>query len=134
MPYILRVAEGKADTLHIFGNDYETRDGTCIRDFIHVVDLAIGHVKAIEHIENENGGLHIYNLGTGKGTTVLELVNSFNDTNGDIVKYDFTDRRMGDVPVNFAKTDKAKAELNFECEKTIEDMCKDAWNFCKHKK
>lgn len=134
MPYILRVAEGKADTLHIFGNDYETRDGTCIRDFIHVVDLAIGHVKAIEHIENENGGLHIYNLGTGKGTTVLELVNTFNDTNGDIVKYDFTDRRMGDVPVNFAKTDKAKAELNFECEKTIEDMCKDAWNFCKHKK
>ena len=134
MPYILRVAEGKADLLHIFGKDYETKDGTCIRDFIHVVDLAKGHVKAIEHQEKAQGGLHIYNLGTGKGTTVLELVKAFNEVNGDLVKFDFADRRPGDVPVNFAKTDKAKTELGFECELNIKDMCKDAWNFSKHKK
>ena len=134
MPYILRVAEGKSEKLKIFGNDYETEDGTCIRDFIHVVDLARGHVKAIEHMASENGGLHIYNLGTGKGTSVLELVNTFNNVNGDLVKFEFGDRRPGDVPVNFAKTDKAREELGFACEKTIEDMCKDSWNFSKHKK
>lgn len=134
MPFILRVAEGKSDTLHIFGKDYETKDGTCIRDFIHVVDLAKGHVKAIEHMEGKLGGLNIYNLGTGKGTSVLELVNAFNEVNGKLVNYDFADRRPGDVPANFAKTDKAKNELDFECTKNIFDMCKDSWNFSKHKK
>lgn len=127
MPYILKVAEGKTDLLHIFGNDYDTKDGTCIRDFIHVVDLAKGHVKAIEHMET--AGVNIYNLGTGKGTTVLELVNSFNSVNGDLVKFDFANRRPGDVPVNFAKIDKAKSELDWVAELTIDDMCKDAWNF-----
>lgn len=127
MPYILKVAEGKTDLLHIYGKDYDTKDGTCIRDFIHVVDLAKGHVKAFEHIDED--GLHIYNLGTGKGTTVLELVTSFNRVNGDLVKYDFVDRRPGDVAVNYAKTDKAKAELGWVAELGIEDMCKDAWHF-----
>lgn len=135
MPFILRVAEGKADKLHIFGNDYETADGTCIRDFIHVVDLARGHVKALEHMGNsETPTLDVYNLGTGKGTSVLELVNAFNKTNGDLVEYIFDERRDGDVPINYAKTDKAKNELDFECQLNIEDMCKDAWNFSKHKK
>lgn len=131
MPYILRVAEGKSDKLHIFGNDYDTHDGTCIRDFIHVVDLAKGHVKALEHINNS--GLNIYNLGTGKGTSVLELVNSFNSVNGNLVNYDFVERRPGDVPVNFAKTDKAKTELGFETKLNIEDMCKDSWHFSQTK-
>ena len=131
MPYILRVAEGKSDKLHIFGNDYDTHDGTCIRDFIHVVDLAKGHVKALEHINNS--GLNIYNLGTGKGTGVLELVNSFNSVNGNLVNYDFVERRPGDVPVNFAKTDKAKNELGFETKLNIEDMCKDSWHFSQTK-
>ena len=132
MPYILRVAEGKADMLHIYGKDYDTKDGTCIRDFIHVVDLAKGHVKAIEHIDSD--GLHIYNLGTGKGTTVLELVTSFNKVNGNLVKYDFIDRRPGDVAINYAKTDKAKAELGWEAQLNIEDMCKDSWNFSSKKR
>lgn len=134
MPLILRVAEGKEDKLHIFGNDYETSDGTCIRDFIHVVDLAKGHVKALEHIEKqETPKLNIYNLGTGKGTTVLELVNAFNSINGKLVDFVYDDRRPGDVPVNYAKTDKARNELDFVCQLNIDDMCKDAWNFSKHK-
>jgi len=132
MPYILRVAEGKSDLLHIYGKDYDTKDGTCIRDFIHVVDLAKGHVKAIEHMDTD--GVHIYNLGTGKGTTVLEIVTSFNRVNGDLVKYDFVERRPGDVAVNFAKTDKAKSELGWTAELNIEDMCKDAWNFSNKKR
>ena len=132
MPYILRVAAGRADMLHIFGNDYDTEDGTCIRDFIHVVDLAHGHIKAIEHIDEE--GIRIVNLGTGKGTSVLELVNMFNKVSGDIVKFDFVPRRAGDVEKNYASTDKAKKELDWEANKTIEDMCRDAWNFQrKHK-
>lgn len=135
MPFILRVAEGKSDKLHIFGNDYDTADGTCIRDFIHVVDLAKGHVKAIERMERaEKPELKIYNLGTGKGTSVLQLINAFNQINGNLVDYVFDARRPGDVPVNYAKTDKAKEELGFECTLDINDMCKDAWNFSKHKK
>lgn len=132
MPFILKVASGDAETLKIFGKDYETPDGTCIRDFIHVVDLAKGHVKAIERATTS--GVHVYNLGTGKGTSVLELVDTFNKVNGNIVNYEFADRRPGDVPANFAKADKAKAELGWEAELNIEDMCKDAWNFRKHKK
>lgn len=132
MPYILRVAGGRSDMLHIYGNDYNTSDGTCIRDFIHVVDLAHGHIKALEHIDEE--GVRIVNLGTGKGTTVLELVNMFNQVNGDIVKFDFAPRRAGDVEKNYASTDKAKKELGWIADKTIEDMCKDAWNFQKKHK
>lgn len=132
MPYILRVASGKTEYLSIFGDDYETEDGTCIRDFIHVVDLALGHIKAIEHIDEE--GIRIVNLGTGKGTSVLELVNMFNKVNGDIVKFKFTPRRDGDVVKNYAGTEKAKKELGWVAKKSIEDMCKDAWNFQKKQK
>lgn len=132
MPIMLKVAEGKADMLHIYGKDYDTKDGTCIRDFIHVVDLSKGHVKAIERvIEN---GVHIYNLGTGKGTSVLELVQSFNKVNGKLVNFDFADRRAGDVPVNYANPNKAKVELGWEAQLTLDDMCKDAWHFSKSKK
>ncbi len=132
MPIIMRVAEGKFDKLHIYGNDYDTVDGTCVRDFIHVVDLARGHVKAIEKVTTP--GVHIYNLGTGKGTSVLELVNAFNKVNGNLVKFDFADRRDGDVPENYAKTDKAKKELGWKATHGIDDMCKDSWNFSKSKK
>ena len=116
----------------ILGNDYETPDGTCIRDFIHVVDLAKGHVKALEKVTTS--GVHVFNLGTGKGTSVLELVESFNKINGNLVNYEFSDRRPGDVPANYAKADKARIELDWTAELSIEDMCRDAWNFRKHKK
>lgn len=132
MPIVLRVAEGKSDLLHIYGNDYNTYDGTCVRDFIHVVDLAKGHVKAIEKVLTN--GVHVYNLGTGRGTSVLELINSFNKVNGNLVKYDFTDRRPGDVPENFANASKAKNELGWEATLNINEMCQDAWNFAKSKK
>lgn len=131
MPIMLKVAEGKMEKLHIYGNDYDTQDGTCIRDFIHVVDLAKGHVKAIEKIKDS--GVYTYNLGTGKGTTVLELIQSFNRVNGDLIKYDFVDRRPGDVPANFANANKAKEELGWVATLTLDDMCKDAWNFIRKK-
>lgn len=127
MPYIQRVAGGKLERLNIFGNDYPTPDGTCIRDFIHVVDLAKGHLKAMEKIDDEN--IRIVNLGTGKGTSVLELVDTFNRMNGDRVKYKFAPRREGDVPVNYADPSKAKTELDWEAKLNVEDMCKDSWNF-----
>lgn len=127
MPYIQRVAGGKLERLNIFGNDYPTPDGTCIRDFIHVVDLAKGHLKAMEKIDDES--IRIVNLGTGKGTSVLELVDTFNRMNGDRVKYEFAPRREGDVPVNYADPSKAKTELNWEATLNVEDMCKDSWNF-----
>lgn len=132
MPYILRVASGEMEKLHIYGKDYNTPDGTCIRDFIHVMDLAQGHVKAIENMPKQ--GVKVYNLGTGKGTSVLELVKTFNKVNGNIVTFDYTDRRAGDVQENFARIDKAKSELGFEPTKNLEDMCRDAWNFYKRKK
>jgi len=131
MPIMLKVAEGKADILHIYGKDYKTKDGTCVRDFIHVVDLSKGHVKAIEKVVDS--GVHIYNLGTGKGTSVLELVKSFNKVNGELVSFDFADRRPGDVPENYANPSKAKTELDWQAELTIDDMCKDAWHFIKKK-
>lgn len=133
MPYIIRVAEKKLDILRIFGKDYEgLKDGTCMRDFIHVVDLARGHIKALEHMNTP--GVNIYNLGTGNPTSVLELVTAFNTVNGDIVKYEFAERREGDVPVCYANPNKAKEELEWVANHTIEDMCKDAWNFSKKKK
>lgn len=131
MPYIQRVADGRLEKLSIFGNDYPTPDGTCVRDFIHVVDLAKGHVKAIEHIADKH--LRIVNLGSGKGTSVLELVNAFNKVNGNKVKYDFAPRRAGDVPINYANPSRAKAELGWEAHLTLEDMCKDSWNFVQNK-
>ena len=131
MPVMLKVAEGKNPELKVFGNDYNTYDGTCVRDFIHVVDLARGHVNAMEKIK-ENG-VHIFNLGTGKGTSVLELINTFNQVNGDLINYTFANRRPGDVPENYANPTKAQRELDWKAHKTLEDMCKDSWNFIKNK-
>lgn len=126
MPYITQVAKGLRDKLYIYGNDYETIDGTGVRDYIHVVDLAKGHLKALE---SKKEGINIYNLGTGKGTSVLELVNAFMKVNKINIPYEITDRRPGDIAVSFADCSKAKKELNWEAKLTLEDMVKDAWNF-----
>lgn len=132
MPIMLKVAEGRSNMLHIYGNDYKTKDGTCVRDFIHVIDLARGHVNAMERVVSN--GVHVYNLGTGKGTSVLELVNTFNKVNGKLINFDYAERRPGDVPENYANTNKARVELGWEATLTIEDMCRDSWNFSKSKR
>ena len=130
MPYICKVAIGEFDHLDIFGNDYNTKDGTGVRDYIHVVDLATGHIKALKQIEsNKNNGLKIYNLGTGKGYSVLDIVNTFNKVNGDLVKYEFTQRRAGDIDIYYASPKKAEKELGFKTEKTLEEMCKSSYNY-----
>lgn len=129
MPYVTQVAKGKRDKLFIFGDDYDTVDGTGVRDYIHVVDLAKGHVAALE---SNRSGVNIYNLGTGKGTSVLELVNAFMKVNNINIPYKIVDRRPGDIAVSYADVSKAKEELNWEAKLTIEDMVKDAWNFEKN--
>ena len=129
MPYIVRVASGELEELSIFGNDYNTPDGTGVRDYIHVVDLAKGHIKALEKLEKEKSGIYIYNLGTGKGYSVLDMINAFEKSTGKKVKYKITQRRPGDVATCYADPSKAKRELNWEAEKTLEDMCKDSWNY-----
>ena len=128
MPFIARVADGTYPELNVFGNDYETHDGTGVRDYIHVVDLSIGHIKAIEKIRNMKG-VEIYNLGTGKGFSVLDLVNIFEKVNNVKVNYKIVGRRAGDIAVCYANCDKALKELGWKCERNIEDMCRDTWNF-----
>ena len=128
MPFIARVADGTYPELNVFGNDYETHDGTGVRDYIHVVDLSIGHIKAIEKIRNMKG-VEIYNLGTGKGFSVLDLVNTFEKVNNVKVNYKIVGRRAGDIAVCYANCDKALKELGWKCERNIEDMCRDTWNF-----
>ena len=128
MPYIMKVAAGELEVLNIFGNDYSTPDGTCIRDYIHVVDVAKGHVKALE---NEREGLTLYNLGSGNGVSVLEIVKTFEKVNNIKVNYKFAPRRAGDLPAYWADNQKALKELNWKTEKTIEDICRDVWNYKK---
>lgn len=130
MPFILRVAAGKIEKLRIFGDDYDTPDGTGVRDYIHVVDLARGHLKAIE---KGGTGVSIYNLGTGRGTSVLELVNTFIRVNGVDVPYEIVGRRDGDVATCYADVSKSRAELGFKAEYGIEDMVRDAWRFEQNK-
>ncbi|HZK27871.1 MAG TPA: UDP-glucose 4-epimerase GalE [Thermoclostridium sp.] len=126
MPFVTKVAKGVLPKLSIFGNDYDTVDGTGVRDYIHVVDLAKGHVQAIENLDT---GVKIYNLGTGSGTSVLELVNSFINENSVNVPYEIVGRRPGDIAICFADTSKIKLELGWKAELTIEDMVRDAWKF-----
>ncbi|MDQ8758712.1 UDP-glucose 4-epimerase GalE [Streptococcus ruminantium] len=128
MPFIAQVAVGKREQLNVFGNDYDTVDGTGVRDYIHVVDLALGHIKALEKISSATG-VHTYNLGSGQGTSVLELVQAFEKVNGVPVPYRIVDRRPGDVATCYANADKALRELDWKTEKTIEDMCRDTWNW-----
>lgn len=128
MPYIMKVAVGELDCLKIFGNDYDTVDGTGVRDYIHVVDLARGHVLALK---NKKEGIKTYNLGTGHGTSVLELVNTFEKVNNVKVKKEIVDRRPGDIDACYASCDKAYNDLGFKAEYDIKAMCEDAYNFIK---
>ena len=128
MPYITQVAVGKLKELRVFGNDYPTVDGTGVRDYIHVVDLAIGHVKALEKVMNTTG-VEAYNLGTGRGYSVLELVSAFEKVTGIKIPYKIVDRRPGDVAICYADPTKAKEELGWVATRGIEEMCRDAWRW-----
>ena len=131
MPYITQVAFGKREILSVFGNDYDTKDGTGVRDYIHVVDLAKGHALACHRIE-QNKGLDIYNLGTGIGYSVLDIVNTFMRVNNINIPYKIAPRRDGDIATCYADPQKAYDELGFKCEKNLEDMCRDSYNFEKN--
>ncbi|MDZ7370121.1 MAG: UDP-glucose 4-epimerase GalE [candidate division KSB1 bacterium] len=128
MPFIAQVAVGKLPKLRVFGNDYPTQDGTGVRDYIHVVDLAVGHLRALEKIA-EQSGLYIYNLGTGKGHTVLEVVRAFEAVSGKKIPYEIVGRRPGDAAICFADPSKAERELNWKASRTLEEMCRDMWNW-----
>jgi UDP-glucose 4-epimerase len=128
MPYITQVAVGKLKQLNVFGSDYPTVDGTGVRDYIHVVDLAKGHLKALEKVMNSTG-VEAYNLGTGKGYSVLEMVKAFENASGKKVPYQISERRPGDIAECYADPTKAKTELGWEAEKGIEEMCKDSWKW-----
>ncbi|WP_290752841.1 UDP-glucose 4-epimerase GalE [Exiguobacterium sp. UBA3968] len=128
MPYISQVAVGKLPKLQVFGDDYPTKDGTGVRDYIHVEDLAVGHVKAVQQVLNQSGH-NIYNLGTGNGYSVLEMIKAFEKAASTSIPFEIVDRRSGDIATCFADPTKAKNELNWSAEKTLHDMCRDSWNW-----
>lgn len=130
MPYISQVAVGKRECLSVFGDDYDTPDGTGVRDYIHVVDLAEAHIKALEHIEDY--GVGIFNIGTGVGYSVLDMVKAFSKACGKEIPYKIVPRRPGDVAACYANGDKAEKELGFKAKLTLDDMCKDTWNWQSH--
>ncbi|PGK51265.1 UDP-glucose 4-epimerase GalE [Priestia megaterium] len=131
LPYVSQVAVGKLEKLHVFGHDYDTEDGTAIRDYIHVVDLATGHLKALEK-STQAPDLRIYNLGTGKGYSVLQIVSNFEQASGQPVPYVLDSRREGDVPVCYADASKAKRELGWSAARDIHQMCIDAWRWMQY--
>lgn len=131
MPYITQVAVGKLKELGVFGNDYDTPDGTGVRDYIHVVDLALGHVKAIEKL-SENPGLKIYNLGTGKGYSVLDIVRNFEEASGVKIPYVIKPRRAGDIATCYSDASLAKKELGWTAERDLKEMCEDSWRWQKN--
>ena len=133
MPFITKVAAGILPELSIFGNDYDTKDGTGVRDYIHVVDLAKGHLLALDKLDKENKGIFIYNLGTGNGYSVLEMVETFKKVNNVDVPYKIVDRRPGDIAMCYSNPSKAEKELGFKATKSLEDMCRDGWNYQKNK-
>ena len=134
MPYIVRVASGQLEQLSVFGDDYDTHDGTGVRDYIHVVDLAKGHIKALEKLEKEETGIYIYNLGTGVGYSVLDMVKAFEKATGRKVDYRIAPRRPGDIATCYSNPEKARMELGWEATKTLKDMCEDSWRYIeKHK-
>ena len=134
MPYVVRVANGTLKELSVFGNDYDTPDGTGVRDYIHVVDLAKGHINALEKLEKEGEGLFIYNLGTGKGYSVLDIVKTFEEATGMKVLYKIAPRRAGDIDTCYSDPTKAKNELGWKAERDLRQMCKDSWNYIERKK
>ena len=131
MPYITQVAVGKRPFLYVYGSDYQTVDGTGVRDYIHVVDLALGHIAALKKLETKPG-LVIYNLGTGKGTSVLELVHAFEKANGLTIEYKIVERRPGDVDASYADASKALQEMGWQTKYDIVDACRDSWNWQKN--
>jgi len=131
MPYITQVAVGKREYLGVFGDDYETHDGTGVRDYIHVIDLAIGHIKALETLDNTKGS-NAYNLGAGKGYSVLDVVKSFENVNSLNIDYKILPRRAGDIATSYADTTKAESELDFKVGRGIDQMCRDSWNWQKN--
>lgn len=128
MPYITQVAVGKLEQLSVFGDDYPTKDGTGVRDYIHVVDLSTGHLKALEKLETDPG-LVTYNLGTGQGYSVLEMIRAFEEASGRSIPYRITSRRPGDIAACYADPSKAEKELNWKAGRGIEDMCRDSWRW-----
>lgn len=128
MPYIAQVALGRRDHLTVFGGDYPTPDGTCLRDYIHVMDLANGHVKAVEYATNHKG-VEVFNLGTGTPYSVLDIIHAFEKATGVKVKYEIGPRRAGDLPKFWADSTKAQKVLGWHAERTLEDMCRDTWNW-----
>lgn len=126
MPYLAQTATGKRDVLHIWGGDYPTADGTGVRDYIHVMDLAEGHIAALERVQP---GFDVINLGSGKGTSVLQLLHAFEKACGHTIPYEMRPRRHGDLPEFYAATQKAKATLDWEAKRTIDDMCADTWRW-----
>ena len=128
LPFISQVAVGKLNELKVFGNNYPTHDGTGVRDYIHVVDLARGHLKALEKVLNHSG-VHVYNLGTGKGYSVLDMINAFEHASGKIIPFQIVAKREGDIAISYADPSKAERELNWRAERKIEDMCLDTWRW-----
>ena len=131
MPYITQVAVGRREKLSVFGNDYDTPDGTGVRDYIHVVDLAKGHVAAVSYV-NQNAGCEVFNLGTGTGYSVLDMVNTFASVNEVAVPYQITDRRPGDLATCYADPAKSAQKLGWKAEKSLADMCRDSWRWQKN--
>lgn len=128
LPYIAQVAIGKRECLGVFGDDYDTPDGTGVRDYIHVVDLAVGHVKAIKKLADKDG-VNVYNLGTGHGYSVLQVVHAFEKACGHAINYEIKDRRPGDIAMCYCDPTKAKEELGWEAQYGIEEMCEDSWRW-----
>ncbi|WP_415330014.1 UDP-glucose 4-epimerase GalE [Clostridium perfringens] len=128
MPYVSKVADGELDYVRVFGDDYNTPDGTGVRDYIHVVDLARGHVAAMKKL-NDGSGISTYNLGTGQGYSVLDIIKAFSKASGKEIPYKIVDRRAGDIAISFADPSKAEKELGWKAEKNLEDMCKDFWKW-----
>lgn len=128
LPYVAQVAVGKLEYVRVFGNDYDTPDGTGVRDYIHVVDLAKGHVNAVNKIK-ENPGIKIYNLGTGKGYSVLDVIKAFSKACGRDIPYRIVERRTGDIAICYSDASLAKKELNWEAKLGIDEMCADSWRW-----
>jgi UDP-glucose 4-epimerase len=131
VPYITKVMLGQLPYLEVYGNSYPTEDGTGLRDYIHVVDLALGHIAALENLETTNNKYDVFNLGTGKGTTVLQLVKTFEETSGITIPYKIVDIRLGDVPLSFASVEKANTQLKWHAKYTYKDCARDSWNWQK---
>ena len=131
MPYITQVAVGRREQLSVYGNDYDTHDGTGVRDYIHVVDLAKGHVAAVDYVA-KNTGCEVFNLGTGTGYSVLDMVNAFREVNQVALPYRIVERRPGDIGTCYADPKKSAQMLGWKAEKTLTDMCRDAWNWQKN--